>query len=356
MGLISELTLDYVDLLSRDNHHRYRSWEHCYSFFRNNKNTLKQKDIELACLHLGFYLASWGMYRGSSFLLQKDYKIHKYAVEELLKSKYSSLWDVSVNTLKRDDKLVELLFELKENVINAYMNNITEVNGVHKKINVTDTLVTKILLGTMGCVPAYDRFFVDGLKECGIPHLNFNKNSFLELLNFYNLNRDEFIYLQNKINEIGIKYPEMKLIDMYFWQLGYNKENSKDEEDVHEIKVESSKIAVLSDNQNLSSWEMVKEAVEKLKQPFTKAQIIEFVLNKYGDVNPGTLQCQVYRVTVNRPARVNWYPNNKERIANSNYDLLFDVGEGQLERFQTEKHGLWGIKKVGAKYEVCKID
>ena len=31
------------------------------------------------------YLSSWGMYRGSSFLLQKDYKIHKPIIVEALK-------------------------------------------------------------------------------------------------------------------------------------------------------------------------------------------------------------------------------------------------------------------------------
>ena len=60
---------------AKDNH-RFLSWEHCYSFFLNNKENLKDDaSIDLAALNLAFYLASWGMYRGSSFLLQYDYKI-----------------------------------------------------------------------------------------------------------------------------------------------------------------------------------------------------------------------------------------------------------------------------------------
>ena len=58
--------------------HRYKSWEHCYFFFKKLRNKeLSERDIELAQLHLAFYLASWGMYRGSSFLLQKDYTVYE---------------------------------------------------------------------------------------------------------------------------------------------------------------------------------------------------------------------------------------------------------------------------------------
>ncbi len=39
-------------------------------------NINDEETIDMLALHLGFYLASWGMYRGSSFLLQKDYKVH----------------------------------------------------------------------------------------------------------------------------------------------------------------------------------------------------------------------------------------------------------------------------------------
>ncbi|EKM28037.1 hypothetical protein VCHENC02_6024, partial [Vibrio harveyi] len=31
-------------------------------------------DMEKSCLALGFYLASWGMFRGSSFMLEKSAK------------------------------------------------------------------------------------------------------------------------------------------------------------------------------------------------------------------------------------------------------------------------------------------
>jgi hypothetical protein len=51
----------------------------------------KNVDYDYLSLQLSFYLASWGMYRGSSFLLQKDYKVHIPAVKELLNEKYDNL-------------------------------------------------------------------------------------------------------------------------------------------------------------------------------------------------------------------------------------------------------------------------
>lgn len=49
---------------------RYTSFDYCYNYFLTTNDL--EKDIERSCLTLGFYLASWGMFRGSSFLLQKS--------------------------------------------------------------------------------------------------------------------------------------------------------------------------------------------------------------------------------------------------------------------------------------------
>ncbi|MBI4500776.1 MAG: hypothetical protein HY700_06400 [Gemmatimonadetes bacterium] len=57
-------------------HHRYRSWEHCYNYFRRARPARLAADRDQATLQLAFYLASWGMYRGSSFLLRHAYTVH----------------------------------------------------------------------------------------------------------------------------------------------------------------------------------------------------------------------------------------------------------------------------------------
>lgn len=85
--------------LKEDKNGRYRSWEYCYKIFNeaHKANNVDDKFIDYLCLNLAFYLASWGMYRGSSFLLQRDYKVHKPIVEELLKEKYNCLWEIKTS-------------------------------------------------------------------------------------------------------------------------------------------------------------------------------------------------------------------------------------------------------------------
>jgi len=68
----------YIQAISKDKEHRYRSWEVC----REQFEIKNQSDSH--ALHLAFYLASWGMYRGSSGLLQKNHRIHTFPVKILL--------------------------------------------------------------------------------------------------------------------------------------------------------------------------------------------------------------------------------------------------------------------------------
>ncbi|MFN8487174.1 MAG: hypothetical protein U0350_06240 [Caldilineaceae bacterium] len=82
---IKDNILRFYHEIPNDPHHRYRSWEHCYKYFQKIHLQRQEFDLDLATLNLAFYLASWGMMRGSSELLQKDYKVHTKVVQELLK-------------------------------------------------------------------------------------------------------------------------------------------------------------------------------------------------------------------------------------------------------------------------------
>lgn len=87
VDLIIQSSTSFYNDLKQDKNGRYRSWEHCYSNFCHARER-DEVDYDYLSLQLAFYLASWGMYRGSSFLLQKDYKVHIPVVEELLQTKY----------------------------------------------------------------------------------------------------------------------------------------------------------------------------------------------------------------------------------------------------------------------------
>lgn len=209
--------------LKEDNNCRYRSWEYCYKIFNDahNSKNVDEKYLDYLCLHLAFYLASWGMYRGSSFLLQRDYKVHKIIIQELLKEKYDNLWGISIDNYK-NGRNIELLFDLVKIIKEKYNEIRLEIKETVPKNGVSDTLVTKVLMGTMGCVPAYDRYFVSGIRKNKIATGSFNKNSITEIVEFYNKYYEEFEETRRTMYIDDLEYPQMKIIDMCFWQAGFD--------------------------------------------------------------------------------------------------------------------------------------
>lgn len=207
-------------------YHRGKSWEHCYVFFRNYKKFRNdRKLLDHATLHLGFFLASWGMLRGSSFLLQKDYKFYAPIIETLIDSKYDGLWNFNFSE-ELEKQNFDLLFVLKEDLRQVIIQN------NHDSKKPTDLLITKIIMATMGCVPAYDRYFKDGLKNWLKKKIgpkkskknfsNFSKDSFKNLLDLSREDKElKKVYTELcLIKETNIKYPPMKLLDLYFWLEG----------------------------------------------------------------------------------------------------------------------------------------
>src|ERR1035437_1937948 len=57
---------------------RYASFDYCYNYFQDARDAVETDRLAdedrrlLSCLQLGFYLASWGMMRGSGDLLQRS--------------------------------------------------------------------------------------------------------------------------------------------------------------------------------------------------------------------------------------------------------------------------------------------
>ena len=197
---------------------RYKSWEHCYQLFYDAIKNNKKEDVDNLALNLAFYLASWGMYRGSTFLLQKDYKIHSPAVDIILKSKYKELLDIKCKDLINK---IELLFELVKELDNYYDEIRTQVAINRKKeeskASLSRTLLTKVLMGTLGCVPTYDRYLLVGLKTTGIASQTFNENSIKKICKFYVDNETDLENIRKNLKVGNIKYPQMKLIDMGLW-------------------------------------------------------------------------------------------------------------------------------------------
>lgn len=93
----------------------------------------------------------------------------------------------------------------------------------------TDTLLTKILLGTVGCVPAYDRYFKKALADTCAASQVFSAKSIRTLGNLYLDHEDEFEKLRKHCGR-RIEYPAAKILDMCFFEYGYQRDASSQED------------------------------------------------------------------------------------------------------------------------------
>ena len=218
--LINAAQTFYDDARANENG-RSRSWEHCYRVFRDAR-TAPSPDYDYLSLHLAFYLASWGMYRGSSFLLQKDYKVLSPVVEEVLKPEYDCLFGIACADL-REPEVQARLTNVYDNIAEYFRPIRNEVVGREVASSVSPVLITKILMGTLGCVPAYDRFFQDGVATYKVTTQEYSLESVRKLAKFYEAHNDRLEEARRGMRTEDLVYPQMKLLDMGFWQVGCEK-------------------------------------------------------------------------------------------------------------------------------------
>ncbi len=144
---------------------RYASFDYCYNYFQSFREQGRIEDIcspahmQRGCLELGFYLASWGMLRGSSFLLGKSVKFYERLLQAIVRLD-RMVWEVDVDSYT--EKHIDLLLTAR--------NAIQEALG--RENRPSDTLVTKIMLGVFGNVPAFDNFFRRGFEVGAITRKN----------------------------------------------------------------------------------------------------------------------------------------------------------------------------------------
>lgn len=93
----------------------------------------------------------------------------------------------------------------------------------------TETLLTKILLGTIGCVPAYDRYFKKAVSLTGAASQSCNARSLMALGKLYIDRRDEFEALRRHCSD-RVEYPAAKVIDMCFFEYGFKMDGGNAEE------------------------------------------------------------------------------------------------------------------------------
>ena len=77
-------------------------------------------------------------------------------------------------------------------------------------------------MGTLGCVPAYDRYFVTGIRSQNVAIVTYNIKSILQLVDFYEKNLEQLDSVPKNFIVADMLYPQMKIFDMGFWQIGFD--------------------------------------------------------------------------------------------------------------------------------------
>lgn len=187
---------------------RFASYDYCFNYFQGFKDQGKVKqltskdNIQLSCLQLAFYLASWGMFRGAGFFIDKSVKFFEPVIEVIAQTE-RRVWDIDVD--RYDKSNIEAILQCSQNIKRAL--------GTENEP--TDTQFTKIMLGVFGNVPAYDTNF---RKAFGVYRLN--SNSLNKIKHFYQ--RNDKVINECRFNTIDYssgkhtakKYTKAKLIDM----------------------------------------------------------------------------------------------------------------------------------------------
>lgn len=202
--MIKKMLEMYNEPIVGETHHSNQSWNNCYRYFKDNHTDLHDEVVQdIAALHIGFLLASWDMMHGSSKLRRHDYRIHLDFVKHITAdTKYHYYYtDQGRGMLKEED--IQSVMDLIEATKLCY----------EPHFKVTDTLVTTILLGVFGCVSAYDRCMIKGLRLNGLSG-SVTPKSLKQLICFYNAHEQEFSpFLKDD-------YTAMRLLNIYLWQSG----------------------------------------------------------------------------------------------------------------------------------------
>lgn len=103
-----------------------------------------------------------------------------------------------------------------------------KIRDCYEKLGVsgTDTLVTKVLLGTLGCVPAFDNLFKNGISGKSSWHRRTLASDYLTVLSKFYVKYEKAIgkaCMSIKLSHAFMNpqmkiFPEMKILDMGFWK------------------------------------------------------------------------------------------------------------------------------------------
>lgn len=207
-------------LCEREATYRDASFDFCFNYFRRFYEQdeicklASEDNLHMSCLQLGFYLASWGMYRGPSFLLKKSVKHYESLMKEIAKPEMRTLWEIDVD--KYTPENIDRLMKCKKTIKDALQ--------VEK--HQPETLVTKIMLGIFGNTPALDTYFTKGMKKAGLTCRTLNEPTLNRISQFYSNNKKDIDSFNIPTldfqtgKKTNVLYTKAKLVDLAVWLEG----------------------------------------------------------------------------------------------------------------------------------------
>ena len=222
----------------KNEHHRFRSYDPCKEYFdaHYGKEMTKEETKEVyneCALRLFYYLTSWGMLRNKDWFIWKSHKVFVPVVEVLFKTSHKKLWNI--NPLTSDysaksyatavttlyNEVYKALSKTLDDDDKKYPPKGDKENVDHK---ITQLLICKIIMGTYGCVIAYDQYDVKGMRAIGVT-VSSKMDKLLE--NTYNIvldNRNSFEKIMEDMKKYvdtdtkkPVNYTVFKVLDMILW-------------------------------------------------------------------------------------------------------------------------------------------
>jgi hypothetical protein len=201
---------------------RAASFDYCFNYFQGFRAhddidaLASPLNIEVSCLHLGYYLASWGMLRGSTVLHTKSYRFFVPVIQAIAREP-AAVWRIDVDRYTNAN-MAELM-ELKHRISSAMSVEPSAGNPANVP---TETLVTKVILGVFGSVPAFDTFFKRGFRTVTDKAVKMDLQTLRTIRDFYAANADAVDQQRARTLDFAsgrptpLLYTRAKVIDMVF--------------------------------------------------------------------------------------------------------------------------------------------
>ena len=202
---------------------RPQSWDFCYNHFLDLERVIA--DRQASAMQLGYYLASWGMLRGSGYLFRKTNARHYLDVIRVVEEYDDAVRGITPARFG-ETEVQRLLTSLYQDLGSRLLPE----GG--RRI----TLVTKTLMGVWGVFPSLDGYFTSTFNELaqssGRRKLfsRFTENTIEFTGEFYAAHRDELEGLAAGYQTVDFytgeasnhPYPVAKIIDIYGFNAAFS--------------------------------------------------------------------------------------------------------------------------------------